>query len=188
MMHAANWIRESGRFLRSISAGQLRKVLNRPKHTCTWCGGHARKPRRTWCSEACFQAYTAILPSTCASLAYSRDRGICQLCGVDTIRITSLFLKFRQRWMTATTPDETQEWKAVFETFAAHVVDLGFRLKRDHIRNMTEGDHIIPVVRGGGLTGVENYRTVCVPCHTAETRKLNKTLMHERRKQQKRAG
>lgn len=33
-------------------------------------------------------------------------------------------------------------------------------------------DHIIPVVEGGGSCGLENLRTLCVPCHKQETAKL----------------
>lgn len=35
-----------------------------------------------------------------------------------------------------------------------------------------EADHIVPVVEGGGLCGLENYRTLCLACHRAETAAL----------------
>jgi 5-methylcytosine-specific restriction protein A len=34
-----------------------------------------------------------------------------------------------------------------------------------------EADHTVPIVEGGALT-IENLRTLCVPCHRSETRKL----------------
>ena len=181
-MHAVEWIEEHGRFLRSISAGQLRRALDRQKHTRTWCGFATKRPRKTWCSDACVRSYQAILPKTCAYISYRRDRGICQLCGVDTIRLQSLFLKFRQRWATATTPEESAEWRAVFDTFCGHLRDLGFVVTHCQLKSMTEADHIRPVVEGGGLTGVENYRTLCVPCHKELSRQLNFKLRRNRRK------
>lgn len=34
-----------------------------------------------------------------------------------------------------------------------------------------EADHIVPLVEGGGY-GLDNLRTLCVPCHKAETKAL----------------
>lgn len=35
-----------------------------------------------------------------------------------------------------------------------------------------DADHIIPVVEGGGLCGLDNYRTLCHPCHKICTAQL----------------
>lgn len=35
-----------------------------------------------------------------------------------------------------------------------------------------EADHILPVVEGGGECDLSNLRTLCLPCHRAETAKL----------------
>ena len=35
-----------------------------------------------------------------------------------------------------------------------------------------EADHIVPVVEGGGSCGLENIRTLCIPCHRRETAAL----------------
>lgn len=43
-------------------------------------------------------------------------------------------------------------------------------------------DHIVPVVEGGGLQGLENFRTLCVACHQTATAELR-----ERRAQAKRS-
>jgi hypothetical protein len=39
-------------------------------------------------------------------------------------------------------------------------------------QHLWEADHIVPVVEGGGECGIENYRTLCIACHRAETAKL----------------
>lgn len=44
-----------------------------------------------------------------------------------------------------------------------------------------EMDHIVPVVEGGGSCGLENLRTLCVPCHRAVTAELKRRLAESRR-------
>ncbi len=39
-----------------------------------------------------------------------------------------------------------------------------------------EADHIIPVSEGGGLCGLEGYRTLCRKCHGKESGALRKRL------------
>jgi len=35
-----------------------------------------------------------------------------------------------------------------------------------------DADHIVPVCEGGGQCGLDNYRTLCHPCHKRVTREL----------------
>ncbi len=35
-----------------------------------------------------------------------------------------------------------------------------------------QADHVVAVVEGGGLCGLENYRTLCTPCHKKATADL----------------
>jgi len=39
-----------------------------------------------------------------------------------------------------------------------------------------QADHIKAVSEGGGSCGMENFRTLCVPCHQNETQKLKHRL------------
>lgn len=41
-------------------------------------------------------------------------------------------------------------------------------------------DHINPVIRGGGSCGLENLRTLCIPCHKRMTRELARRRASER--------
>jgi 5-methylcytosine-specific restriction endonuclease McrA len=54
--------------------------------------------------------------------------------------------------------------------------------KDDRYRGEWEADHIIPVVRGGGRCGLDGYRTLCVPCHRAETAALARSRAEERKR------
>jgi 5-methylcytosine-specific restriction endonuclease McrA len=42
--------------------------------------------------------------------------------------------------------------------------------------NFWQVDHIIAVSEGGGGCGLENLRTLCVPCHDKETEDLRRRL------------
>lgn len=39
-------------------------------------------------------------------------------------------------------------------------------------RDFWQADHELAVAAGGGSTGLDNLRTLCSPCHSAETEKL----------------
>jgi 5-methylcytosine-specific restriction protein A len=44
-----------------------------------------------------------------------------------------------------------------------------------------EADHIVPVAEGGGLCGVDGYRTLCKKCHGIESGKLYRRLNEKKR-------
>lgn len=46
-----------------------------------------------------------------------------------------------------------------------------------------DADHIVSVVEGGGECGLDNYRTLCLPCHRKVTRELHARLADARKKQ-----
>lgn len=48
-------------------------------------------------------------------------------------------------------------------------------------RAFLESDHILPVCEGGGVCGLENYRTLCHDCHRAETRALHRRRAEARK-------
>ena len=65
------------------------------------------------------------------------------------------------------------------------------RLMGPHREGWTSGrstawdaDHILEVVNGGGLCGLENYQTLCHPCHKAKTARLARERAEARRAQQ----
>jgi 5-methylcytosine-specific restriction endonuclease McrA len=46
----------------------------------------------------------------------------------------------------------------------------GFKLSGR--RSLWDADHIVPVSEGGGLCGLDGYRTLCIPCHKRVTADL----------------
>lgn len=50
------------------------------------------------------------------------------------------------------------------------------------VKHLWEMDHIVPVVEGGGSCGLDNLRTLCVPCHKAATKELRGRLANNKKK------
>ncbi len=44
-----------------------------------------------------------------------------------------------------------------------------------------DADHIVPVIEGGGECGLDNLRTLCIPCHKKETAELRKRMAQQRK-------
>lgn len=178
-MHALEWIDQHGRFRRTITATALRKALGRTKNRCTWCDGQTPLRRRTWCSAECWLAYQARKPSYARDAAYERDRGVCQLCGRDTVRMLALLRRLEEQ----ASENPHGGWLSVLAAYKTHLIAQGFHgLRRVCVTSvLAEGDHIVPVCEGGGLCGPAGYRTVCVPCHAQLTRELNQQRAAVRR-------
>lgn len=56
-------------------------------------------------------------------------------------------------------------------------------MSRKEIGSLPEwqADHVVPVAEGGGLCGLDGYRTLCLPCHNRETAALAARLATARK-------
>ena len=160
-----------------------------PKGHCRWCGAMVSGRRRTWCSDACVQAYLFEGSSSLARRAvWQRDHGGCALCGVDTMALETRLRRWdRALWHQR--EDRAQHWFRIMdhaEHFIAPLVARGYKIQIDgnrlRWRALWEADHLVPVVEGGPTT-MENLRTLCRPCHLAETAKLTARRAEARRPQ-----
>ena len=118
-----------------------------------------RGRRRTFCSEACVHEWR--LRSSTSYLrecVLARDRGVCALCGIDTIALRRRILRL---------------------PFGRRVIEmrtLGIIRGR---KSWWEADHILAVVEGGDSC-LENIRTLCIPCHRGVTAALRIRLYSTR--------
>ncbi len=88
---------------------------------------------------------------------FLRDRGICALCGTDTV---SEFVRLKQ-----------SRGRARMQ--ALEVWGLSTVHSR---RSLWDADHILPVAEGGGLCNLDNLRSLCLPCHREVTEDLRRRL------------
>lgn len=171
-MHAKDWLDEHAKYRRSIGMTVLRNYLERRSGECTWCGKAVAPGRRRWCSNECQQA--AMLRcdvATITSYVWNRDKGVCANCGVDTKAIQKRLSRIRERCLAGKKrPHSFKRW-----------LRLKARYTGSSGTHYWEADHIVPVVEGGGCQGPENYRTLCIACHKAETKALARRRASERR-------
>lgn len=155
---------------------------------CRGCHGPLPKNRRSWCSDLCYNTFE---PSRVRLHCKKRDKAICHLCGTDTERVRrravhaiqfkganqhhymvngvyyreeynrarAIALKHAGRWWMAA--------KKRLETMRS----LGW--PQNTARDWWEMDHIIPFSEGG-VTVLENVRTLCVVCHKKRTKQWHK--------------
>lgn len=133
-------------------------------------------------------------PQYVRGLVKERDKGVCAGCGVDTREVrarklsneTKDFYRYLGYWsrigasvILRSEPDwhnsrGDRSWHAALmearERYGLNTWQEEF--DRQFEKSEWQADHIIPVCEGGGQCGLENYRTLCTPCHKQETREL----------------
>lgn len=141
---------------------------------CRWCKKEVPKGRRTFCNEECIHEWSLrTSPQYVRIKVFERDHGICAMCGIDTVKMEKdLAELFRVN---------PAEWQARWD----YMMKSGWKSNRRH--GLWDADHIEAVVDGGGMKGLNNYRTLCVPCHKGETKKLQQRRAVERREEKKKA-
>lgn len=145
---------------------------------CSWCAGilsaASRQAKAVYCSQECAEEGRLRRGGMYASSrirdqVFALEGGVCQLCGVDA---HAFFLRVKSL------PPAQR---------LSVLCNANWRLPKTHValqrllQDPTEGsfwqaDHIKAVAEGGGGCGIENLRTLCVPCHTSETGKLRGRL------------
>jgi len=149
---------------RKKAGGWIRQTRERGPHNrgiCRWCQMEVPKGRRTFCSERCVHEWRLRTdPGYLRSRVLSRDRGICAICGLDT-------LEFYRRFQLV----PARKRRALRRQLDLH-------LKR---RSFWDADHILPVAEGGGECDLSNLRTLCLWCHQDHTAQLRQRLKRGKR-------
>ncbi len=130
------------------------------KRICRGCHAPVPKPRRSWCSQECYDKFE---PTSVRIAVSKRDKMICQLCGLD-------IKKAHNEWL-----DSRPSICLGFDVF-------GSPYKRWYAnRPQEEYDHIVPFCEGG-LTVAENMRLLCNKCHREVTKEFHKRRSAECKK------
>lgn len=124
---------------------------------CRGCGADIPPNRKAWCSQKCLKTFH---PGEVRRAVKERDKGICAACGRDCIGE-------RKAWRQAR---NNPQW-----TFAE------WRLAEPP---RAEYDHIVPFSEGG-LTVIENIRTLCAPCHVKRTAEWRRSKIIPARPQER---
>lgn len=163
---------------------------------CRRCATEVPPRRRTFCSDACVHEWRLRSdPGYARRAVERRDHGLCAACGLDT---AALERSFRRALAVLTAQPEWTRTGRVWEdgttlsrfrrplrralrargarTAVRALAALGMSPER----SFWEADHVVPVVEGGGLCGLENLRTLCRPCHRAATRSLRARIAASR--------
>lgn len=162
---------------------QKRDALGRRLCRHPDCEKLVPKGRRSYCSAACAKEFEiAYFPSRTRHHVYERDGGVCAACGCDTDKLRRV-IKHAARLASR---EKQGGWRRHhYDTDARAAVyrvakELGFN---DWYSSggFWQADHIQECVRGGWGKGLDNFRTLCTPCHKAETARLAGELARARR-------
>jgi 5-methylcytosine-specific restriction endonuclease McrA len=128
---------------------------------CRWCHLEVPKGRHTFCSDFCVDEWRLRTdPAYLREKTFERDRGVCAVCGVDTVAV---YNQIKQQRGTGRL------------RLLAH-----WGMKTLNRRSLWDADHIVPVVEGGGMCDLSNIRTLCLRCHRTATANLRERLKTSR--------
>lgn len=118
---------------------------------CRACAAEVPPRRRSFCSAACVHHWRLRTdPNYVRELVQRRDHGRCAQCGTCTESLRATFAREPMR--------KRRAW------LLAHGIPWARRFGR-----WWDADHITPVAEGGGACDLDNYQTLCLPCHRAKT-------------------
>ena len=143
---------------------------------CAYCGGDLSSASRlpgvssTYCSRECAdQGQLKRGRGMLRAQVFALEGGVCRLCGIDGHALYTRLLGL----------EPAERLNALCN--ANYKLPKSAKALDRLLQNPREGDfwqadHILAVSEGGGSCGLDNLRTLCVPCHDTETAKLRGRL------------
>lgn len=108
---------------------------------------------------------------------FKRDKFICQMCGANR-DVVIAWEKRRNRWLENNpdnNPPALNHWDDLRYVKATN--DYQFQ------EIEFDADHVIPIALGGAQFELDNYQTLCRPCHKKKTAKDMKKIALARKNQ-----
>jgi HNH endonuclease len=145
---------------------------------CAWCGASLHRSGivagSTYCSQECAEEGRLRRGGMNASVrlrsaVFALEGGRCTICGMDC---HALF----QQILALDPPQRLNKLLSANWRLPKSANGLESLLQNPREGDFWQVDHILAVSEGGGGCGLENLRTLCVPCHIAETEKLRARL------------
>lgn len=154
------------------------------KGRCRMCGTTPLPGRRTsWCSDVCVDEWKTISdPGYLRHVVWKRDAGVCAACGFDTKRLARVCQRAASQAWASVNRGRVSSTKrlAVWLNRKGFTVGATWHQVSFRTTVLWHADHILPLAEGG-TNAPSNVRTLCVPCHKAETRALARRLAERRR-------
>ncbi|XP_048590078.1 DNA annealing helicase and endonuclease ZRANB3-like isoform X2 [Nematostella vectensis] len=150
---------------------------------CLYCEGRVDYGAKgtAWdarfCSYDCKQDYQIRVSGTSVRRnLFEAEHGVCQLCRLDAHAlfqsVKAIPKKERRAFL------ETSQYKDL------PPVNLNRMILEPKEGMFWEADHIQAVAEGGGECGMDNFRTLCIPCHRRVTADLLSKLKKKRKRLQ----
>jgi 5-methylcytosine-specific restriction endonuclease McrA len=159
------------------------------------CGRKPKPPRRTWYSDACIHEWRIRNdPAYVRLQLLERDKGRCAACGRNAETLKARVERLARTARGWPKLEGDREWgydrpmrRGKLEMLARWCRTHGFPQPFAN-RSWWDADHITEVIWGGGQCSLENYQTLCVPCHKRKTARLAKVRAAERKREKERAS
>lgn len=167
-----------------VSPDRLPKGPN-GRALCRRCSVEVPPARRTFCSDACIEEWKVRTnPTFARRLVFKRDAGVCALCRLDCDaaerQLHDMVAELRRRGVPLHCLHAS--WPVAAKDFFLACERFGWRRPGPFVPTLWQMDHVVPVVEGGGACGLDNLRTLCLPCHRDVTNQLRRRRASMRRR------
>jgi 5-methylcytosine-specific restriction enzyme A len=141
------------------AGGEVVEVGAHGRPLCRWCRMEIlAKRRRTFCSAYCVHQWRLRSdPGYLRDQVFLRDKGVCGLCGTDTVAEYARLLRSRGKVR-----------EELLEVWGMRSVAAR--------KTLWDADHVRAVAEGGGECDLDNLRTLCLCCHREVTADLRRRL------------